>query len=90
MPRERPLAQDSDGLLRLAIGGGSVGIVRQPVDLVLIGLTLTAMAGIGGLAGFFAAYLVHIRYGAAFDIRPTKDRWNWKSPPGPPSHVSGK
>jgi membrane protease YdiL (CAAX protease family) len=65
------------GLLGLAIVGiaGSAWIVSSSIDPMVIGLILTGMAGIGGLAGFFAAYSLRIRDWAAFGIRSTSRRW---------------
>lgn len=65
------------GLLGLAIVGigGSIWVVSLPIPPALVGLILTAMAGLGGLAGFFAAYFLRIRDWAAFGIRATSGRW---------------
>jgi hypothetical protein len=58
----------------LAIGG-SVGLARPGIDPVPLGLTLTALSGVGGMAGFFAAFLLRIRFWAAFGVRRTTWRW---------------
>ncbi|RWH84494.1 MAG: hypothetical protein EOQ86_01780 [Mesorhizobium sp.] len=41
----------------LAIGEG-LGLVRLDLDPVVLGLILTALSGVGGMAGFFAAFLL--------------------------------
>lgn len=58
----------------VAIGGG-LGLVRLRLDPVMLGLILTALSGIGGLAGFFAAFALRTRSWAAFGIRKTSLRW---------------
>lgn len=65
------------GLLGMAVFGigGSILVSRLPLDPVAIGLIFTAMSGIGGLAGFFMAYLLRIRAWDAFGIRATSRRW---------------
>ncbi|MDI4239367.1 type II CAAX endopeptidase family protein [Bradyrhizobium sp. Arg237L] len=58
----------------LAIGGG-VGLVRLGIDPIALGIILTALSGVGGMAGFFAAYLLRIRSWAAFGVRRISWRW---------------
>lgn len=58
----------------LAIGGG-LGLVRLDLDPVVLGLILTALSGVGGMAGFFAAFLLRIRSSTAFGVRRTTWRW---------------
>ena len=65
------------GLLSVAVVGigGSLLVVQMPLSPTLIGLILTAMSGVGGLAGFFLATSLRIRKLAPFGIRPTTWRW---------------
>lgn len=65
------------GLLGVVVVGigGSLVIVQLPLSSMLIGLMLTAMSGIGGLAGFLLAYSLRLRDFSAFGIRPTTMRW---------------
>jgi membrane protease YdiL (CAAX protease family) len=65
------------GLLGIVVVGigGSLLLVQLPLSPMLIGLILTAMSGIGGLAGFLLAYSIRIRDPAAFGIRRTTMRW---------------
>lgn len=65
------------GLLGIVVVGigGSLLLVQLPLSLMLQGLILTAMSGIGGLAGFLLAYSIRIRDLAAFGIRRTTVRW---------------
>ncbi|MEO3388044.1 type II CAAX endopeptidase family protein [Mesorhizobium sp. CAU 1741] len=65
------------GLLGLAIVGygGGILISRMPLDPIVIGLIFTALSGIGGLAGFMAAYWLRIRSWPAFGVRRTTARW---------------
>ncbi|RJE82018.1 CPBP family intramembrane metalloprotease [Paracoccus onubensis] len=58
----------------VAIGGG-IGLVRLNLDPVVLGLILTALSGVGGMAGFFAAFLLRIRCWAAFGVRRATWRW---------------
>lgn len=58
----------------MAIGGG-LGLVRLGLDPVMLGLILTALSGVGGMAGYFAAFLLRIRSWAAFGVRGTSWRW---------------
>lgn len=65
------------GLLCLsvvAIGGG-LGLVQLRMDAAVLGLILAGLSGIGGLAGFFAAFFVRLRSWEAFGIRRTSRRW---------------
>lgn len=55
--------------------GGSIVVVNLPIAEATIGLILTAMAGVGGLAGFFGAYFLRLRDWSAFGIRRTTKRW---------------
>lgn len=65
------------GLAALTIVGigGSIAIVNLPIGEAAIGMILTAMAGIGGLAGFFGAYFLRLRDWSAFGVRRTTRRW---------------
>lgn len=77
-PAGRPgwpeIAVGLGGLTIVGIGG-SIAIVNLPIGEAAIGLILTAMAGIGGLAGFFGAYFLRLRDWSAFGIRRTTMRW---------------
>ncbi len=55
--------------------GGSLALVRLGIDLVALGLILTAMSGVGGMAGFMAAFLLRIRSWSPFGVRRTSWRW---------------
>lgn len=61
----------------LAVGGflPAAFLVRSELDPVVLGLALTAMTGVGGMLGFFAAFLLRIRSWSAFGIRCTSPRW---------------
>ncbi|UXN75969.1 CPBP family intramembrane metalloprotease (plasmid) [Devosia sp. A8/3-2] len=65
------------GLLGIVVVGigGSLLVVQLPLSLTLVGLILTDMSGIGGLAGFLLAYSIRIRDSAAFGVRRTTVRW---------------
>ena len=58
----------------VAIGGG-IGLVQLRMNPVTLGIILSALSGIGGLAGFFAAFYLRLRSWAAFGIRSTTWRW---------------
>lgn len=65
------------GLLVLtivAIGGG-LTLVKLRIDPVLLGIMLTALSGVGGLAGFVAAFFLRLRSWHAFGIRSATARW---------------
>lgn len=55
--------------------GGSILVTRLPIDPAAVGLIMTAMSGIGGMAGFLAAYWLRRLDLAAFGIRATTRRW---------------
>ncbi len=77
-PPERPgLAEVSVGLIVLGIVGfgGGAFIAQLPIDAVFIGLIFTALTGVAGLAGFFAAFFLRIRSLEAFGVRRTSIRW---------------
>lgn len=65
------------GLATLAVVGigGSFGLMRLDIDPVTRGIILTAMSGIGGMAGFLAAFFLRLRSWRAFGIRRTTRRW---------------
>lgn len=65
------------GLAGIAIVGigGSIWVAQLPLSPVIIGIIFTAMSGVGGLAGFLAAYVLRIRELRAFGIRKTTMRW---------------
>ena len=48
------------GLAGMAIFGIGLAflVIRLPLDPVVSGLIMTALSGIGGLAGFFLAYIL--------------------------------
>lgn len=58
----------------LAIGGGLL-LVWLDIHPVVLGLILTALSGIGGLAGFIVAFSLRLRSWGAFGVRPTTRRW---------------
>ena len=58
----------------LAIGGGLL-LVRLDIHPVVLGLILTALSGIGGLAGFIVAFSLRLRSWGAFGVRRTTRRW---------------
>lgn len=62
------------GITLVGIGGG-LGLVRLGLDQGSLGLLLTALSGVGGMAGFYAAYSVRIRLLSAFGVRKTTWRW---------------
>ncbi|HTG39039.1 type II CAAX endopeptidase family protein [Sphingomonas sp.] len=55
--------------------GGAIALVRLGLEPVTLGIILSALSGIGGMAGFFAAFLLRLRSWAAFGIRATSWRW---------------
>ena len=65
------------GLLVLALGalGGGVALARSGIDPVALGLALTALSGIAGLAAFAAAFLLRLKSWGAFGIRWCGWRW---------------
>ena len=50
-------------------------VKRLDLDPVVYGLILTALAGVGGIAGFAAAVALRIRDLSAFGVRRTSGRW---------------
>ena len=62
------------GLAVVALGLGSQ-LQRLHLDPVVHGLILTALAGVGGIAGFAAAVALRIRDLSAFGVRRTSGRW---------------
>lgn len=55
---------------------GTVLVTEQfNLSPVVFGLVLTALSGIGGIAGFAAAALLRIRSWSAFGVRRTTARW---------------
>ncbi|SFV38622.1 hypothetical protein SAMN05216456_3530 [Devosia crocina] len=65
------------GLAGIAIFGIGLAllVVRLPLDPVVLGLIMTALSGIGGLAGFLLAFGLRIRAWAPFGIRRTTLKW---------------
>ncbi|WEK06035.1 MAG: type II CAAX endopeptidase family protein [Candidatus Devosia phytovorans] len=65
------------GLIGIAIFGIGLAffVVQLPLDPVAIGLIMTALSGVGGLAGFFFAYFLRLREWGAFGIRQTTMKW---------------
>jgi uncharacterized protein len=65
------------GLVTLsAVGiGGGIGLTRLDISPLALGIILSALSGIGGLAGFFAAFALRLRSWAAFGVRRTSWRW---------------
>jgi uncharacterized protein len=65
------------GLVAAAAVTVATVLVARQLDLgpVVFGLILTALAGIGGIAGFAAAALLRIRSWSAFGVRRTTRRW---------------
>lgn len=61
----------------LGVGGflPAALLLRSGPDPIALGLILTAVTGVGGLLGFFAAFLLRIRTWKAFGIRRTSLRW---------------
>ncbi len=55
--------------------GGALALVRLGLEPVTLGIILSALSGIGGMAGFFAAFFLRLRSWAAFGIRATSWRW---------------
>jgi uncharacterized protein len=55
--------------------GGAIGMVRLRIDPAMLGLILAGLSGIGGMAGFFAAFSLRIRSWSAFGVRRTSWRW---------------
>lgn len=58
----------------LAIGGGLL-LVRLDIHPVVLGLILTALSGIGGMAGFIVAFFLRLRSWASFGVRRPTSRW---------------
>lgn len=58
----------------LAFGGGLL-LVRLEIHPIVLGLTLTALSGIGGMAGFIAAFYLRLRSWSSFGVRRTTRRW---------------
>lgn len=65
------------GLIGIAIVGlaGGAALAQIGMDSVMLGLIFTAISGIGGLAGFFAAFLLRLRSWKSFGICRTTWRW---------------
>ena len=65
------------GFLGLVIVGfvGGAALARSGLDPVVLGLIFTALSGIAGMLGFFAAFAVRLRTWGAFGIRATTRRW---------------
>lgn len=65
------------GLVSLAVLALGLNSLLQGLDLdpVVYGLSLTALAGVGGIAGFSAAVGLRIRDLGAFGVRRTTRRW---------------
>lgn len=55
--------------------GVAIGLVKLGINPVALGIILTALSGVAGMSGFFAAYLLRIRSWAAFGVRSTSWRW---------------
>lgn len=55
--------------------GGALALVRLGLEPMTLGIILSALSGIGGMAGFFAAFFLRLRSWAAFGIRATSWRW---------------
>lgn len=62
------------GISIVGLGGGAA-LAQQGLNPVGLGLIFTALSGIGGLAGFFAAYLLRSRSWRFFGIR--RATWGW-------------
>jgi membrane protease YdiL (CAAX protease family) len=62
------------GLGAVALLGGAL-LARAGIDEVVLGLIFTALSGVGGMAGFFAAFFLRIRSWQAFGVRKTTWRW---------------
>lgn len=62
------------GISVVGLGGGAA-LAQLGMNPVRLGLIFTALSGIGGLAGFFAAYLLRDRSWRFFGIRRTT--WGW-------------
>lgn len=62
-------------VLALVAYGGGIALAHAGLGPVLLGLVLTALSGVAGLAGFFAAFGLRIRNYASFGIRRTTGRW---------------
>ncbi|QYA13181.1 type II CAAX endopeptidase family protein [Rhizobium sp. AB2/73] len=77
-PSARPgWPEISIGLVGISIVGlgGGAALAQLGMDPVRLGLIFTALSGIGGLAGFFAAFLLRSRSWRYFGIRRTT--WGW-------------
>ena len=76
-PRRPGLPEIFVGLSCIATFGIGVviGLVKLGINAVALGIILTALSGVAGMIGFFAAYLLRIRSGAAFGVRGTSWRW---------------
>lgn len=70
-------AEVAAALVGLVVGGflPAALLVKSDLDPTVLGLVLTAMTGVGGMLGFFAAFLLRIRSWSAFGIRATSPRW---------------
>ena len=62
------------GVLIVGLAGGA-GLAQMGLSPIVLGLIFTALSGIGGMAGFGAAFLLRIRSWSAFGIRPTTRHW---------------
>lgn len=67
----------SIGLLGLVIVGfiGGAALARSGLNPIISGLIFTALSGVAGMLGFFAAFAVRLRSWRAFGIRATTRRW---------------
>ncbi len=65
------------GLLVLIVVGffGGALIAQLPIGQIAIGLILSALSGISGVAAFVCAYSLRIRSWASFGVRKTSLRW---------------
>lgn len=68
------IAAGAVGLVVVTLGLSSL-VKGLDLDPVLHGLFLTALAGVGGIAGFTAALVLRIRDLGAFGVRRTSGRW---------------
>jgi uncharacterized protein len=58
----------------LGFGGGTL-LVRSNLDQVFVGLTLAALSGVAGLAGFAVAALLRANSWSDFGVRAVSGRW---------------
>lgn len=55
--------------------GGALALVRVGIDASMLGLILSALSGVAGMAGFIAAFSLRIRTWHSFGVRTTTWRW---------------